>query len=312
MKLNFKAFARYIPLVVSIAILIVGSTLIPWGKVEPYLLKLSPLSILLFLLLGLSYQIGRGLRYWLMFKMLEKPAPFKIIAIASMAAQPIAVLPAGELYRGILFKKYANVSLQDSSPSVLAQTISEGIVLVTISIIGASILKKYVGLTVIVGVMFFLIWVLISNYKGRKAHRILNIVPGINVHHAKVRAYLDRNQILLSNMNFAYLLAISLVSVLSGIILVAVTSNALGHPLNLQKAAIIFALPATLETFSFLPGGIGVSELGSIGLLALFGYTTPLAIALTLIVRLSTLGLGIVYGFIAMAFLKLRRYQVYE
>lgn len=312
MKLTIRAIARYIPLAVGIVILVIGASFIPWHKVVPYLGRITPLYYGLFLALGLTYQLGRGFRYWLMFRILGRPASFKLVALACMAAQPISVLPGGELYRSVMLKKYANVDFKDSTPSVLAQTISEGIILVTISIIGASVLKKYVGITFLAGFIFLVLWVILSQYKGRKAHRLLNIVPGINLHPARVRAYLDKNKILLSNMNFLYLLAGSTISVISGIGLVITTGFALGHPLSVPQAAIVFALPTALEIFSFLPGGIGVSEISAIGLLALFGFPAPLAISLTLIVRLSTLGLGFVYGFMVMGYLKVRRYTVYE
>jgi hypothetical protein len=52
-----------------------------------------------------------------------------------------------------------------------------------------------------------------------------------------------------------------------------------------------------------------VHEQGSVGVLRLFGTDLALAVALTLIVRLFTLGAGFVFGFAAMAWARLRGYD---
>jgi uncharacterized protein (TIRG00374 family) len=312
MKSAITKYSRYLPLVLGLAILIIAATLVPWSKVLPYLLRLSPLSMLLLLGLSALYYFGKIARYWLLLKMLGQKTSFRIVALACLVAQPVSILPGGELYRGIMLKRYGNVALSESAPGVFAQSLTESLGLVIIALIGASILHRYVGVTALIAAVIIAIISAVNFYNGRHAHRVTNVVPGVNLHHSRVRAYLDRNQVLLSGKNFLFLFMVSLISTGSGIAILGVSALSLGHGLSLAQAAIAFALPTTLEAISFLPGGMGANEGSSVGLLTLFGTGLPEAIALTILVRLFTLGTGFLFGFAAMLAARLLKVKQFK
>src|SRR3954469_3667253 len=90
---------KYLPLLLGLAILLVAAPLVPWGKVFPYFARLSPVTLGLLVAMSCLYYFGRSLRYWLMLRMLGHPARFDQVAVACLVAQPVAVLPGGELYR---------------------------------------------------------------------------------------------------------------------------------------------------------------------------------------------------------------------
>ncbi|SMF63927.1 conserved hypothetical protein [Tistlia consotensis] len=74
--------------------------------------------------------------------------------------------------------------------------------------------------------------------------------------------------------------------------------QALGSPVALVDAAAIFALSLVAGVVSLLPGGLGGTEAGMVGLLLLRGVPTATALAATLTVRLATLWFAVALGLV--------------
>ena len=307
-----KRLIRYLPLVLGVALLILAAVFVPWHQVAPYMARLSLSTLGLLLLASMLFYFGRTLRYWLMLRMLHENTSLGIVMLACLVAQPIAVLPGGELYRGVMLQRYGNVSLKAGTSSVFSQALAETLGLAAIAVVGTWILHRYMIITTIIAAIIFGLWLIINLYSGTSAHRYINWIPFINIHHQRVASYLRRNRILLSGWNFVILLGASLVTTGAGILLVSLTAAGIGRSLTWPEATLVYVLPTLLEVVSFLPGGLGASEGGSVGLLLLFGIPLPGAVAITIIVRLFTLGFGFIYGFIAQGiayFGQVRRYD---
>lgn len=69
-------------------------------------------------------------------------------------------------------------------------------------------------------------------------------------------------------------------------------------PLSLPSAMGIYAIAIIVGALSFLPGGLGSTELVMTGLLHAHGYQLPEAILLTLVCRLLTLWLAVLIGWV--------------
>lgn len=310
--MNISQLTRFVPLLIGIVILVIGSLFVPWPKVLPYLSNLTPLTLLFLFICSIFYYLGRILRYWLMLRFLNQPVRFDRVALACLIAQPIAILPGGELYRGAMLRRYGNVPLRDGLPSVFAQSLAETTGLLIVALIGAAFLRRYVGILLIAAVILFTVVMAVRWRHAHKSHKAINKVPFVSISKGRLKGFLSRNRTLLSGTNFLLLLAAAYVSIFAGIAAVFITVNAFGGSLNIFEAAISFALPVMLESISFLPGGIGVNEQGSVGMLSLFGVTLPMAVAATIAVRLTTLGSGFIYGFIAFGIAKLAKYKEYS
>jgi uncharacterized protein (TIRG00374 family) len=82
-----------------------------------------------------------------------------------------------------------------------------------------------------------------------------------------------------------------------------------GTALLLLQATFIFAASTLSGLVSFLPGGLGVSEVTSVGLLvALVGMSVSAATTATIVIRFATLWFGVLCGVIALAWFG-RRYR---
>jgi uncharacterized membrane protein YbhN (UPF0104 family) len=73
----------------------------------------------------------------------------------------------------------------------------------------------------------------------------------------------------------------------------------LGGQLTPMQAFFAFSASLVLGNVTFLPGGLGATEAGSVALLTLFGVGTALATTATLTVRFTTLWLGFGLGAVA-------------
>jgi glycosyltransferase 2 family protein len=312
MRIAFKKLVRYLPLGLGLAILAVLVPLVPWPKVLPYLARLSPGALAVLVGCSALYYAGRILRYWLMLRLLGAPADFGRVALACLVAQPVAVLPGGELYRSAMLKRYANVSLRQGVPSVFAQSLAENVGLLAIALVGVVVLQRYGAVLLGLAAVFGAIWAYIRWQNSHTSHRLVNKLPWVEVEYGQIKSFLVKNKALLTGRNLWLLVAAALVSTLAGVAMVWIAAGALGAPLNGLQAAIAYALPVMLEAVSFLPGGFGVHEQGSVGVLAFFGVGLPAAVAITIIVRLFTLGAGFGYGFAAMLVARLARVRRYD
>jgi uncharacterized membrane protein YbhN (UPF0104 family) len=292
---------KYLPLGLGLVVFVACFSLVPPGQVAAAMGRLSWPAVAALIVVSAGYYLGRIIRYWLMLRMLGQPAGFGRVTLACLVAQPASVLPGGELYRSSMLKRYANISLAHGLPSVFAQSLAETVGLLLIALMGAVMLHRYLLVVLGLGAVFGGLIALVKWQSRRRSHRLLNALPGINIHHSQLYPFIQKNRVLLNWRNFSLLLAASYISTFSGVAVLFLAAPELGVHLSWSQAAIAYALPTVLGAVSFLPGGLGASDGGTIGILALFGLSPALGVVLALVLRLFTLGVGFAYGFGAMA-----------
>ena len=77
--------------------------------------------------------------------------------------------------------------------------------------------------------------------------------------------------------------------------------SALGHPLPWVPAIGIFALATLAGALSFMPGGLGGTEVTMMVLLRLFAIPLPIAISATLLIQVVTLWFAVLLGIAALS-----------
>lgn len=78
--------------------------------------------------------------------------------------------------------------------------------------------------------------------------------------------------------------------------------DALGAPISLAQAVFVFAFAMIAGAVAMLPGGLGGTEVGMVGLLIAIGVDLDIAIAATAIIRATTLWFAVGLGFVALPF----------
>lgn len=69
-----------------------------------------------------------------------------------------------------------------------------------------------------------------------------------------------------------------------------------GVEISFIQAGFIYGFSSLAGAISFLPGGLGVAEISSYGLLTLIGVESSVAAASTILIRVSTLWFGVLFG----------------
>jgi uncharacterized protein (TIRG00374 family) len=80
-----------------------------------------------------------------------------------------------------------------------------------------------------------------------------------------------------------------------------VLMSAVGHPLPLMSAIGIFAYSTLAGALSFMPGGLGSTEVTMIVSMRLFAIPLPIAVSATLVIQVVTLWFAVLLGIIALS-----------
>jgi uncharacterized protein (TIRG00374 family) len=292
-----KQMIKFLPLALGIIILSIGALFVPWHEVGPYLGRLKPMTYLLILVLGTAFYVVRAVRYHYMLRVLDMPRSFRRTLVAYLEAQPISLLPGGEAFRTVTLKKQVKVPLDNGVPVVFLQSFTENIGLIILALISALVLRQQAILIFIAAIIYVLILVLLRTRRtAEHSRRLLNKLPFVNLARHKFLKFIKKNHTLLSGSSLVVLLITGLLSSFFASALVLVIAHDMGISLTIPEAVIAFSLPAVLQNMTFLPGGIGVNEQSSVGVLILLGAHFPAAVALTIVMRLVTLGLGVILG----------------
>jgi len=220
----------------------------------------------------------------------------------------MAVTPGkvGEVLKSYLLKRINGTSISASAPIVLAERVTDGL---------AMLLLMGFGLTLYASAQAAFFALLVLTVAGllvlqsrplvlRIATLMTKLPYGQKIVPRLLTAY-ESSQRLLSLRILLPSTVISLVSWFGECVAFYYVLRALGVPesfLLLQQATFVFAASTLFGLVSFLPGGLGVSEASSTGLLT---QLIPMAIGpattATIIIRFCTLWFGVTLGAIALA-----------
>ena len=229
-------------------------------------------------------------------------------ALLFTSGMVMAVTPGkvGEVLKSYLLKRINGTPISASAPIVLAERVTDGLAMLLLMGFGltlyaparlaffALLALTAVGLLVLQS-RALVLW--ISNL-------MLKLPYGQKIVPRLLTAY-DSSQRLLSLRILLPSTLISLVSWFGECVAFYYVLRGLGVPasfLLLQQATFVFAASTLFGLVSFLPGGLGVSEASSTGLLVLLiPMASGPATTATIIIRFCTLWFGVTLGAIALA-----------
>ncbi len=227
-----------------------------------------------------------------------------------VAGFPMVLTPGkvGELLKSFLLKASNGVPIARSAPIVLAERITDGLAMFVLALAG---LFTFAGngpmawiITGVAGTMLAFVlltrwrWLVEAGLKGWQR------LPVIGRFEPQLRVAYVSTYDLFSFKNLA--LAISLGIISWGCECLALYFTLIGLGVapgwNVLEAAIFTLAVSTLVgAISFLPGGLGATDISLTGLLArLLQLPSGLAVAATLVIRFFTLWFGVAIGLVAM------------
>ena len=230
------------------------------------------------------------------------------------AGMVMAVTPGkvGEVLKSSLLKRLNGTPISRSAPIVLAERLTDGL---------AMLFLMAVGLTIYAPARPFFIILLILSIVGllvlqnkRIALGMINWIarkPRLARFAAPLQAFYESSAALLSGRLLVVSTLISIISWAGECFAMYFVLRGLGVDpswLLLIQATFIFAASTLFGLVSFLPGGLGASEISSTALIVLLvEIPKGPASAATIIIRFCTLWFGVVLGIVALSMFA-RRY----
>ncbi len=267
--------------------------------------------ILGMLLLSLVNYALRWLRWQHYLKQLGSEPPAGVSAQIYFAGFALTVTPGkvGELLRGIFLKPYG-LSLAASTAAFFAE---RAVDLLAIALLSSLVLGRYsAGETLIVATLVGVLAVIVF---VRQERWLDQLARWSEQHPARWASSVARVCHMMVEFRRCFATPTMLYALTLGLLAWGAEAlafywllHALGQPLDVPMAVFIYAFAMLAGALSFLPGGLGGSELVMIGLLAWQGMPESAAVTATLITRLATLWFAVALGALALtALLRLRR-----
>jgi uncharacterized protein (TIRG00374 family) len=212
----------------------------------------------------------------------------------------------GEVFKSVLLRRVNGTAISRSAPVVLAERLTDGLAMLLLMALGMTLYPpaRIVFVALVVATIAGILVLQFQQLSLRLIDLTARLPLGAKLAPRLHTAYESTRQLL----EWRVLLVASLISILSwgfeclAFYYVLLGLGVEGTPLLLLQATFIFAASTLFGLVSLLPGGLGVSEVSSVGLLvAIVGLGAATATTATILIRFCTLWFGVLVGVIAMA-----------
>jgi uncharacterized protein (TIRG00374 family) len=298
-----------ISLLIGIAVMLVLSLLSDIRDVGASFASFNWRYIPIILILTMLNYLLRWLKwdYYLRYLKLGDKVSYGDSGLMFTAGMVMAVTPGkiGEVFKSYLLKRVNHTPISASAPIVLVERVTDGLAMLLLMALGLTLYPPARALFAAL-VIISIVGILVLQ-RRQWCERIIGWVAlaplGNKIAPKLITLYISTARLL----EWRILLISTIISFVSwGFECVAFyyVLTALGVPgslLLLQQATFIFAASTLFGLVSFLPGGLGTSEVTSAGLLiALVGVSGSVATVATIIIRFCTLWFGVSLGIVAL------------
>jgi uncharacterized protein (TIRG00374 family) len=216
----------------------------------------------------------------------------------------------GEVLKSYLLREAHGVPMARTAPIVVAERLTDLVALAALALVGVGALA---GGERIAWVALALVGVAVAVVASeRLAHAVINLVgamPGVGKLAPKLREFYGATKELLAPTPLVLATLLSIVAWLCECVAFwLVLRGFAGADASLKLCTFIYATMTIAGALSFLPGGLGVQEIGMVKLLIAqaHGVSEPMAAAATFVTRLCTLWFAVIIGVVALVIMQRR------
>jgi len=269
-------------------------------------LRSFPLQVFALMLALSSFSfVVRGVRWGALMRVIGYPVSTRDALYLQFSGQTMSVTPGrvGEVLKPWLASRITEMPMTRGIALVFSERLADLIAVCFLSLgglstIGGSMWVLLLALAVIVvgtGVVS-------SRWFHEYALRFIERQEWSKKHHASASAISATIQASLTWRTMMWSVPASVFAWgLEGVGF-ALCLNALGFDkLGIFGAVSVYAISTIVGAFTFLPGGIGLTEASMVGILVAAGMDPSSASAATMITRVATLWWGVAWGWVAIA-----------
>lgn len=255
--------------------------------------------------LTLGCYLVRAVRWHYLMRVMDHPIGAADAVYIQLSGMTMTVTPGkvGEVLKGFLAREIATLPMASGVSLVFSERLADVVAVVALS---TGALGVFADTTLGWGIAVAALVVGIGLLTSSRVHQIaLDMAtrqPWMKAHHehAATVSRTVRTTLGLRPLVISVLLSATAWS-LEGVAF-WVCVSALGfHGLTLFTAVAVYAISTLIGAFTFLPGGIGLTEASMAGLLIASGMASADASAATLLIRVVTMWFGVALGWLTLA-----------
>jgi len=297
-----------VSVIAAIALYVVAAVSSDWATVKLAAAQLGVLGWALILLLSLVNYGLRFVRWQSYLRCFKHTIPLHRHLLYYLAGFAFTTTPgkAGEAARSLYLKRH-QVAYKQSLAAFFAERVMDVVVMV---LLAAAVVLTFEGTLLPVFIMALAALTLLLTVRTPWLDRLLDRLSQ-NPQGSRVRVAISHLHQLLRASAQLFCRKLLWRGVLIGLVAWGAEGYAFWlilHYLDIELAiwsAIgIYAASILVGAISFMPGGLGSTEVAMVLLLGAAGIDTPTAIAATLICRLATLWFAVIIGIIAVIMLE--------
>jgi uncharacterized protein (TIRG00374 family) len=264
----------------------------------------DPLVLVWMLVLGLAGFVLRALRWGQLMRVLGFPVSTKDALYLHISGQTMSVTPGrvGEVLKPWLAREVAGMPMSRGIPLVFAERVADLIAVCLLALGGLSALGGTTGVLV-AGIVVVVAGTALagSSWFHSLALRVVRRQQWARKHESSAQAIADTLGRALNWRTLAWSVAVSVAAWgLEGIGF-SLCLHALGFDaLGVLAEVSVYGVATIAGAFSFLPGGIGLTEASMAGILMAAGMGASAASAATLVTRVATLWWSVGVGWVAL------------
>jgi uncharacterized protein (TIRG00374 family) len=280
------------------------------SKLGARLGSVAPWAVAAALALALANYLLRFVRWHLYLGAVGAEAPTSASVLVFLSGFALSVTPGkvGELVKAVLLKAAAGTDMARTAPVVVAERLTDLLALVLLSLAGVALYG--VAAPVVIGGAAFVGIGLVVLSNRRLAHVAIGLVTRpqrFQRFASRLRDAYDHLERLVRPGPLGWATALAVVAWLCECVGFALIVGGFpGASVSLGLATVIYAATTIAGAFSFLPGGLLVTEGAMIFLLVsrATGLDQAGAVAATLVTRLCTLWFAVILGLGALLLLR--------
>jgi uncharacterized protein (TIRG00374 family) len=305
---NLLSGWRYQMLILTIVLSIAGYLLFTlwggWQEVVDSLAVVGYIGVIVGLALALMNYFLRFLRWQYYLNLIGHSIPFFNSLRIYIAGFALTTTPgkAGEALRSVFLKQYG-VSYRKSVGILVAERFSDLLALLVLTMIGIGTYASAIPLVLSVFLLAGLAVLFSQQTRWHDAIRSLS--------QRKCSDRIAKMVSTLLDLIDSFRLCFAFVPFVNGLVLSIISWSTegfafyyflhlLGSDISLASAFFVYGFSMILGALSFLPGGLGGTELVMLQLLMWYGVDDGVAVAVTIVFRLVTLWFSVVLGLFAL------------
>ena len=265
-----------------------------------------PLSVLvIMLLLGAISFVVRGIRWGFLMRVVGYPVSMNDAVYLQSAGMTMSVTPGrlGEILKPWLASNIGQMPMTPGIALVFAERLADLIAVGVLSLGGLYLIGgNQLALVAALGLIVVGTATVSSPWFHAHALRFIERQEWSRKYHCSASTISATIQASLTWRTMLWSVPASIVAWgLEGIGF-AMCLNTLGFDqLSMLEAVSVYAISTIVGAFTFLPGGIGLTEASMVGILVAAGMDPSSASAATIITRVATLWWGVALGWVAIA-----------